>query len=175
MNQPATQLRPATTQDAHHLSALTCHVFTYTYAAVIPLKTLARHLQAHCSPQVMARDLADNDATYWLAEQNGQLVGFSKVAHTDPPHCVNAAVPIELAKLYVDPQYHGFGIGAALMAHTRARAANANYDLMWLCVWVQNRRARAFYTKWGFDTVGRCDIFVGDIRFDDLVMVKSVA
>ncbi len=173
MNQLAIQLRPATERDAHRLSNLTCHVFTHTYAAVIPTETLAHHLQANCSPNAIALDLADNDATYWLAEQNGQLTGFSKLACTAPPTCVNVAAPIELVKLYVDPTYHGGGVGAALMAHALADAATMNYDLMWLCVWQQNARACAFYTKWGFDAVGRCDIFVGDVLFDDLVIVKS--
>jgi ribosomal protein S18 acetylase RimI-like enzyme len=60
----------------------------------------------------------------------------------------------ELYALYVHPSLLGRGIGRALLAETRRRAAERGFPRLRLWVLEENRRARRFYERTGFVTDG---------------------
>ena len=63
-----------------------------------------------------------------------------------------ADAPPRVEMLFVEPEYFGTGVGAALLAHARARAAGRGLALD---VNEQNPGALAFYERQGFVRVGR--------------------
>jgi GNAT superfamily N-acetyltransferase len=77
-----------------------------------------------------------------VAEVDGQVVGFTMVDGD------------ELEQLFVDPDLHGAGIAAPLLAEGERRIAAAGYDVAWLAVVVGNARARRFYEKQGWYDAG---------------------
>jgi diamine N-acetyltransferase len=167
-------IRPATLADAAPLSALTTQVFTATYGAQIPPEMLKRYLAATASPAAIAASLGQSNTLYLGAWQHDQLLGLSKLVAGAPALPVAGEQPVELAKLYVDPRYHGQGVAAQLLQATLVAAAQLGYDRLWLCVWQENRRALAFYHKWGFAVVGELPVWVESVVFDDWVMVKEI-
>jgi len=46
---------------------------------------------------------------------------------------------------------------------------------IWLDVWEENKRARAFYEKWGFQTVATQPFLLGEDVQADLLMLRSVS
>lgn len=54
--------------------------------------------------------------------------------------------------LFVDPRWHGRGVGTALMQHVQAGAQQLE-----LGVYEANARARMFYARMGFTSAGRTD------------------
>ncbi|MFD8614843.1 GNAT family N-acetyltransferase [Streptomyces sp. NPDC059631] len=60
----------------------------------------------------------------------------------------------ELYALYVDPRWHGHGIGHALPAESVRRCAAAGHPRMSLWVVEGNTRARRFYERAGFRADG---------------------
>ena len=75
-------------------------------------------------------------------EVDGRVVGFTMVDGD------------ELEQLFVDPDLHGAGIAAPLLAEGERRIAAAGYDVAWLAVVVGNARARRFYEKQGWYDAG---------------------
>jgi GNAT superfamily N-acetyltransferase len=75
-------------------------------------------------------------------EVDGRVVGFTMVDGD------------ELEQLFVDPDLHGAGIAAPLLAAGERRIAAAGYDVAWLAVVVGNARARRFYEKHGWYDAG---------------------
>jgi ribosomal protein S18 acetylase RimI-like enzyme len=59
---------------------------------------------------------------------------------------------------------------AALLAKLGARTFRDTHDVLWLCVWGRNFRARAFYERWGFTEVGETSFVLGSDVQRDLVL-----
>ncbi|MGY2703133.1 N-acetyltransferase family protein [Nocardioides sp. HB32] len=77
-----------------------------------------------------------------VAEVVGRVVGFAMVSGD------------ELEQIFVDPDLHGSGVAAPLLADGERRIAEAGYDVAWLAVVVGNDRARRFYEKHGWYDAG---------------------
>jgi Acetyltransferases len=55
--------------------------------------------------------------------------------------------------LFIDPQYHGHGMGRALLDHARGLRGLLRVDVN-----EQNPKAHAFYLKYGFRNIGRSEL-----------------
>ena len=64
---------------------------------------------------------------------------------------------------------------AQLMQACLDEAAKQGCDTIWLDVWEQNVRARAFYRKWGFVEVGTQLFQLGSDLQHDLILQRSVS
>ena len=60
---------------------------------------------------------------------------------------------------------------AACVAEARGRGAS----WLWLKVWEENPRARAFYRRWGFRQAGREEVAVAGAVLPHLILVKDLA
>ena len=77
-----------------------------------------------------------------VAEVDGRIVGFTMVDGD------------ELEQLFVDPDLHGGGVAAPLLAEGERQIAAAGHAVAWLAVVVGNARARRFYEKQGWYDAG---------------------
>ena len=159
--------------DADILSAFLCKVFARTYGNALPAETLATHLAHDLSPAATVAMLASGASYAILAEADGGLLGSAVLTISPAPP--GGLATIELAKLYVDPRKHGHGVAALLLDAALARARTLGYERIWLCVWECNPRALAFYRKHGFVAVGRAQVRVGEVVFEDFVMERSLS
>lgn len=76
--------------------------------------------------------------------------------------------------VYIHSDYQGQGIGRALMDAAFDHPRFAQAENIFIDVWEENTRALEFYLKYGFDTVGTCDVTVeGTVVGSDLVLMRS--
>jgi len=103
-----------------------------------------------------------------VAVEAGEIRGF---ATTAPSRDADLADYGELGALYVDPDYWGRGIGAALISAARARMAGLGFGNALLWVLRGNVRADRFYRndQWMPDGLQRTDtvwgVTVNEIRY----------
>lgn len=90
-------------------------------------------------------------------------------ADADVAAAVTIRPTIELSKCYVDPGFHGAGVGAGLVAASAEAARARGAASVWLGVNQENARANRFYEKQGFALVGTKRFLVGDRYEDDFV------
>ncbi len=74
----------------------------------------------------------------YVAESDSTVVGFASL------------VGDEVGGLFVDPDHHRQGVGRALLDHARQHRGTLE-----VAVFEENHLARAFYTAYGFEVVGR--------------------
>jgi putative acetyltransferase len=112
---------------------------------------LHRHVRRTCLPYLPELHTPQQDlaffeqqvfpsSTIWLAEGEGWLIGFAVLKQDWLDH------------LYIDPDWHGRGVGLALLTAVREDAEELN-----LWTFQANAQARRFYERHGFRLIEMTD------------------
>lgn len=160
--------RDATPADAPALAELGATSFTQTFGHLYTPADLALFLDTH-TPAAWQAQLDDDRFAVRLAEEDGAPVGFAKLG---PPHLpfTPRERAVELRQLYVLAPWQGAGVAAALMDWVIASARERGADALFLSVFTDNHRARRFYDRYGFASVGTYAFMVGTQADEDIVM-----
>jgi diamine N-acetyltransferase len=161
--------RTAGPEDASALAAMGRRCFVETFGPYFPADDMALHLERKFGPDALAAEYLDPALRIRMAEEDGALVAWLKLAPMDLP-VPHEPEALEVRQLYVLEAWQGAGVAAALMdwAVEMARAAGA--PALYLCVWEKGDRAIAFYRKQGFETVGHAPFRLGTQLCQDPVM-----
>ncbi len=126
-------LRPAVAADMAAVADLWHSAWHLAHAGHVPDGlTAARTLEAFHARTPLRVD----DTT--VAEVDGRVVGFIMIAGD------------EVEQVFVDPDLHGTGVAAPLLAEAERQVAAAGHAEAWLAVVTGNARARRFYEKHGW-------------------------
>jgi putative acetyltransferase len=99
-------------------------------------------LVAHRSREQFASRARKRLGTMWVAESDGQAVGFVVVKED------------EVEQLFVDRAARGTGVAALLMRRAESDIRSAGHRRAWLAVVAGNQRARSFYSRLGWRDTG---------------------
>ncbi len=126
------------------------------------------------SVESLRKELTDNDAIFFVAELENEIVGYAKLQQNSREDCVTGENPLELNRLYALDKYIGKGIGKALMLKCLEFAETNNHDTFWLGVWEFNFRAQKFYEKFGFEKCGEHVFQLGSDPQIDWIMQRQI-
>jgi diamine N-acetyltransferase len=175
MTDPETvQIRIAGPADAELLAEFGARTFEDSFGYSTTPEDLAAYLSANFTPSKLADELAAESTRFLIAEIDGAEAGYVKLRWTDPPSSITANSPLELVRIYAAREWHGRGVGPALMTRALQEAQQMAADVLWLSVWQENERAIAFYEKWDFDKVGEQFFMIGTDRQADWLMARSI-
>ena len=135
---------------------------------------LQSYLDKHYTVEALTAELAETDVAYFVAEIDGQLVGYAKLKQNSREEGITGENPIELCRLYNLQEYIGKGIGKALMLKCLEFAKENQHDTLWLGVWENNDLAINFYRKFGFEKCGEHVFLFGDDPQTDWLMQRNV-
>jgi GNAT superfamily N-acetyltransferase len=167
--------RRATTADAAALSALAERTFRATFGPDNTAADMDLHCARSFSPELQRRELANPAVATWLVEDaDGSAVAYAQAHRGSAPPGVGGERPLELLRFYVDAEWHGRGLAAALMETVLEHARETGADVLWLGVWEHNPRAMRFYAKHGFAICGEQVFVLGSDPQRDLVMARRV-
>ncbi len=170
MNENPYTIRPAEPGDADALSVIGTATFLDTYAGMIPGAAIINQCRDGHAAAAYAEYMADG-AQLWIAhEAKGAPVGYAMVTDPDIPGMQMGDA--ELRRIYVQSRFHGSGLAQMLLRC----ALDALIDRRRLLVGFNqdNARARAFYTKSGFVTIGTRRFEIGGHMFDDDVFAVEL-
>jgi len=156
-------LRPATLADAPALAALGAETFIAAFGHLYTEADLTAFLAQVHSPGPVAGEIAGEECTHCLAEEDGALVAYCKLRY--PSHYTaytDARDPLELGQLYALPTHTGHGIGARLMDWALDVARTRGHDAVLLSVYSENFGAQRFYQRYGFGKIADITFPVGE-------------
>lgn len=119
------------------------------------------------------REIEDPRFAFRIAEVEGVPVGYLKLGPMRLPVEPNGPALL-LDQLYVLKGHHGTGIAQALMDWALEEARGRGAQELYLTVYIDNHRARAFYDRYGFEAVGRYVFKVGNHADEDVIMRKAL-
>ncbi|MBI2407249.1 MAG: GNAT family N-acetyltransferase [Gemmatimonadetes bacterium] len=160
--------------DAAALAALAARTFFDTFAESCSAEDMAQHLAESYGTSQQGGELADPRTVTLLVHVYDALAAYAQLRREPPPACVLGDAPLELWRFYVAKEWHGRGIAQALMDRVIAEAGRLGARTLWLGVWEHNERAKAFYRRCGFVSVGTQVYLVGADPQTDFVLRRPV-
>jgi ribosomal protein S18 acetylase RimI-like enzyme len=154
--------------DAAAIGAVFRESFVATFGHLYAQDDLAAFLGGFSEAGWRA-ELGDPAFAFRLAEEGGRAAGYVKLGPTSLPH-VAPGPAIELRQFYLLPDWQGRGVATGLMGWALEEARARGAADLYLSVYVDNHRARRFYERYGFATVGPYAFMVGNHADEDRVM-----
>ncbi len=164
--------RDARRDDAAALAELGRATFIQTFGHLYRQEDLDTFLLNH-REEAWAEQLASPDYAIRLAENAEGPVAYVKLGPNVLP-VESDRRSIELRQLYVLDRLQGSGIGKELMAWALVEAKRRQAEEIYLSVWSENHRARAFYERYGFRFVAPYAFMVGNQADEDEIFRLSL-
>jgi diamine N-acetyltransferase len=157
--------RDASAADAAALADLHRRSFVETFGHLYRPEDLDAFLH-RLNEEGFRGELLDGEHQVRFAEADGMPVAFVKLGPITLP--VEPERPaLEFRQLYVLRAWQGSGIAPALAEWALAQARARGAEELYLSVWTENHRAKAFYRRYGFLYVGPYKFMVGDQADED--------
>ena len=173
-NEMAVSIRRATIADVLIVAELGSRLLPRAHRGAMPAADLNLYVRRSFSLAQVTAELNDPKTHILLAEHGQQVAGMVKISPNPAPVPGAEQRPSELSRLYLNPQWIGRGVGAALIQKALKLATASGYDLCWLVVWTQNHRAQAFYRNFGFSLVDHTAYTVGQSQITMCIMARDL-
>ena len=165
--------RQADVADAPALSEFAMRVFLVSFEQQVPRSELEPFATARFAPEKLRDEIAHEEAVFLALDP--EIIGYAQVALGNRPGCtLDGESPAELRRIYVDAAWQGRGVAQQLMHLIEEYAAAGGCGVLWLAVWDQNARGRAFYGKCGFSIVGSDTFQVSRLALQHYYLAKSL-
>ncbi len=152
-------------EDAKALAQLHRRSFVETFAHLYRPEDLEAFLE-QLSEEGFRAELLDGQHQVRFAEAGGEPVAFVKLGPITLP--VRPTRPaLEFRQLYVLKQWQGAGVAQTLSEWAIDQARRRGAEELYLSVFVENHRAKAFYRRYGFTYVGPYKFMVGEQADED--------
>ena len=170
-------VRTATAADCATLSRLGRDTFLETFidGFKVPYSQsdLAEFIPAAYGEAAIAGYLANPAYQHFLAERDGEALGYALVGPNGLPHAEAKDGDGELKRIYLLNAAQGLGGGRALYDACVSWLEAQGRRPIWLGVWSENHKAQAFYAKNGFRKVGEYKFRVGETLDHEFIMRRD--
>ncbi|MFB6456792.1 GNAT family N-acetyltransferase [Chitinophaga sp. Hz27] len=144
------ELRKARPQDLHALQQICHQAYTANFHAHWTANGLELYLEKEFSETRLIGDLQNKWIDYFFIVHDSNIAGFMKVNRWSNLPGQPPEAGCELEKIYVLPQFKGYGLGSFALAHLIADTRESGKQILFLCVIDTNESAIAVYEKSGF-------------------------
>jgi diamine N-acetyltransferase len=160
--------RKATTEDIPIIQELAHKIWHQYYPGIISIAQINYMLPLMYSTPVICDELLIQ-VNYELVFHDQEPIGYLSYQYEE-----NKSI-IKLNKLYLLPEYHGQGIGQAMMIHTQETSYQHKANQIYLTVNKNNRKAIKAYEKYGFILSESIIHNIGDGHvMDDFIMTLNL-
>ena len=143
--------------DAKQLASLAKASFLPAHGHSASEEDIANYVADNFSEENFINELANPDNYYHLIYHNTVLAGYSKITFNTVSDCIKTKDVTYMSRLYLLEEFYGLNLGKALFDFNIDLSKKQGQNGIWLAVWIENKRAIKFYTKMGFQIVGKYD------------------
>ena len=163
-------IKRATVNDVKSLRQLSIQTFTETYTQYNTAEDMQLYNETYFNEERLLNEVSGDDNLFFLAYSGDVLAGYVKMRTTEQLEELNNRRHIEIERIYVLQQFQKQKIGLFLINHCIETSAQQGFDVIWLGVWEQNKKAIDFYMSRGFTIFGVHDFVLGTDKQKDWLM-----
>lgn len=151
-------------EDTKQVQSIAKKTWNATYEGIIPLEVQNNFLKSNYSDESMKQRI--ERSIVYVAEVKGKVVGFANYS------TVRDGGKVELAAIYLYPEFQGKGIGTALLQQLVKELKGLKE--IYINVEKDNKIGMNFYEAKGFEIVKESDIEFDGHILKQVRMVKKV-
>lgn len=171
---PLITIRPADYNDLTQLAHLSAQTFYDAFAHLNNAEDVLHYINTTYSENNLFLEMNQPGTCFYLAELDGQAVGYLKLNYGNSQTEFQKANEAEIQRLYVLSAYQGRRIGEQLIQFAIGQALQNNCTTIWLGVWEHNTNAIRFYERHGFTLFGKHDFLLGNDLQTDFLMKRPI-
>lgn len=161
-------VRAARPADADAIRAVADSAWPAAHGHILSAETIERVLAEWYDPDDTRDAIGRDDIGYFVAERDGDVVGYVSGGRSDDPDVAS------LAAIYVDPDHWGKGVGSALLERFESFCRGRGYERVRLHVLAENDRAQSFYRTRGYEQTDEHETELFGERSVEAVYVASL-
>ncbi len=162
-------IRPAGKQELGRIAELAASIWPVAYDGILSPEQIGYMLDMMYAAPVLEKEFGDGICFYLIADGE-EPVGFFSFGSCDA-----AESCAKLHKLYLEPAYHGRGIGSYALDRAAREAYRAGFRRLRLNVNCGNSAALRAYERNQFVKIGSADIPIGSgFEMNDFIMEKDL-
>lgn len=169
-----TEIRAAKPQDAAQLGEYMAQRFCDTFGYIYDPDDLAQFIKDKYNTEKTKYHIENKDNFFRIAFDGNEIKGYVFGGAMSLPFKDCAPNSYEMQRLYVSDDMKGKGIAKLLYDELLAHCQSIKTPELYLGVWSQNERAKAFYERLGFEYVGKYLFQVGKTFDDERIMRLKV-
>lgn len=173
INTTSLHIHPCNWKHRAVLSELGGTTFYETFRPYHSEADMQAYIEKTYNIRQIAKNLTDPYIRYFVAYDGDVDLGYIKLLDDVKVEGLHGKV-MELEKIYVRKPAQGKGVSQALMEKAIELARKEKYDELFLGVWQENKRALAFYKKYGFEVFNTRTFKLGDTLCDDYLLHLSL-
>jgi diamine N-acetyltransferase len=163
-------IRQVPLNDIDQLQEIGKRTFAETFSSDNSHENMHAYLENGFSTEKLKAELTDENAAFYFAELNEQVVGYLKVNFGHSQTELKDENALEIERIYVLKDFHGKKVGQLLYDKAIEISKQKKVDYVWLGVWEKNPRAIRFYQKNGFAEFDKHIFKLGDDEQTDIMM-----
>lgn len=149
-------IRPANKNDAMRIAEIIVFGWRSAYGRILDERILYKQMSVVKRYESLA-DILEKDHNYYVYEDDEIIKGFFLFGDSREEDEIGREhekdkVPLELIAIYVDPGFKQQGIGSKLIRACEEIAKSKDKNEIRLWVLEENKSARQFYEKHGFES-----------------------
>src|SRR6056297_1059656 len=129
------------------LRTIAIQTFEETFAATNSRENMDHYHEKAFNARVLAEELQNPEAWWYFIEFEGKLAGYLKVNVGQAQTELQEEDGFEVERIYVLKEFHGTGVGKALLDHAIQLGRKKGKKYLLLGVHEENIRALRFYEK----------------------------
>jgi ribosomal protein S18 acetylase RimI-like enzyme len=168
-------VKQARGEDVAVLSTIARLTFSLAGPANSSKIEIEKYIAKNLNESVFQKYVESADVFVACAQTDSELVGFIVVKYCSSCPCeLGFENSAELQRLYVLPDYHGTNSSKLLVSEAFKECSAKGIDAIWLSVYSENSRAKKFYSKFGFQEIGKTHFKMGNEKHLDTILVANL-
>ncbi len=156
------KITKATPQNAKQLAPLAKEAFLIAHGHSASKADIANYVAANFSESSFEKELSNPENQYFIIYHQNKMAGYSKVTLNTPTEKITSNNITYMSRLYLLKEFYGLNLGKELFDFNLEFSKQHHQHGIWLAVWIENKRAINFYTKRGFQIVGKHDFKISE-------------